>query len=380
MFLTGSHILALVICCTSQKTEPDPKQLETLRTAFTVFEGDVINVYSTRLDGSDCKLIISEKTELGNARPFDALRAVISPDRRQIMYSVAPRNGWAPIYLVNSDGQNKKKILKKAINFHWSPDGKHILYSLYEARITDEGMPFWSKGYDWYFLDLATNVSEPVAISNHKFLNLAYWKGNEIAVFRGSSIGSQWLFEYDLRKKRKNRATEILRNMRQLAEISESKDGERTVASVWPRSVGIEWSCDLFEVTRRYKLGRHFVNSPNYQCQHIFWNFNSEVYYNKSTRSNRRISTLDTSESGYYTLLSVYKYDFRNRKETSVLKSLGKEVYRLQNVLDGKLIIVSNESVPRSPRYILELRDLNGANPTELFRSDKEMWFIGWLQ
>ena len=110
------------------------------------------------------------------------------------------------------------------------------------------------------------------------------------------------------------------------------------------------------------------------------WNGDDEIFFNKSTGPKGRINIYETSESGYYILLSIYKYDFQRRKEVAVIRSSGKEVYRLEGILDNRAIIVSNESVARKPRYILEARDLNGNKLHDFFTSEKEMWFVGWLR
>ncbi|BCX15034.1 MAG: hypothetical protein KatS3mg088_717 [Patescibacteria group bacterium] len=65
-------------------------------------------------------------------------------------------------------------------------------------------------------------------------------------------------------------------------------------------------------------------------------------------------------------------------KDVPVLKSDGKEVYRFQDVLENQGFVVSNESNKRVPKYILEMRKLDGSSPQQLFTSDKEMLFIGW--
>ena len=76
----------------------------------------------------------------------------------------------------------------------------------------------------------------------------------------------------------------------------------------------------------------------------------------------------------------MYTYNFNTGKDELVLKSDGKEVYRFQNVLENRGFVVSNESNKRTPRYILEMRELDGSSPRELFASDNEMLFIGWSE
>ena len=131
-------LLLVLICITQMKVLAQLRNLEPVptdvRAAFTVFDGNKINVYSSKPDGSDRKLIISEETELPNARAFDAIRATISPAGDWIAYMIPARTGWSPVYVIGSDGQNKRKVLDKAIDFHWTPDGKNILYSLFSPR------------------------------------------------------------------------------------------------------------------------------------------------------------------------------------------------------------------------------------------------------
>jgi len=128
-----------------------------------------------------------------------------------------------------------------------------------------------------------------------------------------------------------------------------------------------------------WRLARKIVSTLNYYCESVFWNGDDEIIYNESTWSSGHFSTSETSESGYYLALSVYRYNFKARKEFPVLKSPGSEVYRLEGVLKDKGIVVSNESVPRKPRYILEYRRFDGSHSVKLAESEKEMWFVGWV-
>jgi hypothetical protein len=366
--------LPLLLICTAQikisAQLGNPRRAPTVdvRAAFTAFEGSNINVFSAKPDGSERKLIISEETELTNARAFDAIRAIISPAGDKIVYMIPARTGWAPVYVVESDGRNKKKVLDKAIDFHWTPDGKHILYSLFSPLPRGDGVPMWANGNDWYLLNLDTGKSDPVAVASDKLHYLVGWIRDTVALFASRSLFSSFLFEYDLKSRIRRESTHVGAGI--------------SINDIHTRGVGIAAHPDIgiYEFTPRLRRKNRLVSCKNYQCENIMWNGDDEIVYNKSTGPYGRININEAGASGYYVLFSIYKYNLKSRKESALARGSGKEVYRLEGILDNKAIIVSNESVPRTPRYILESRDLSGNVLHTLYASDKEMWFVGWLK
>jgi hypothetical protein len=357
--------------------QPAKASLERQRGLYVVFEGSRISVYSSEFDGSDAQLVISEPTDIGNARPFNAIRLKISPDGRSLLYMIQQKNGWSPVYFIRSDGSGKKRLLDKSIDFYWTPRGEAVVYSLSPKRRGEEELSPWAPGNDWYSLDLRTGKSEFIADSDKNFYYLASWKDRDTAIFGSSSLFSAWLYIYDLPKRSIIGKSEVTKDGRQLVEVGANKSGTRRIGIVWPENAGIEWSCNIIELNTVWRIERSVVSAPNFQCENVAWNGDDEIFYNKSTGPNGKIDTSLTSKSGYYMLLSVFRYDFKKGKESPVIRSSGKEVYRLENVIAGRGIVISNESVSRRPRYILEFRNLDGSNPRIIRESDREMWFVG---
>lgn len=355
-----------------------------VRAAFAKFEGSKINVYSSSLDGKDSRLILSEETDLNGARPFAAIRAEISPKGDRLVYTIPSKLGNTPIYIVNGDGSEKRKILDKAEHFKWLPNGKEILFSIQPLSALDDfagqGQPLWTVGAHWFILNLATGLTKKVAGSRNHFHGVRLWAREKEAVFQTSSLFDTWLHRYDVRSKKKLKSSKVLGFGPQLADLTSNQKGTRTVGSVLPQGYAVQNSCNLYSLTKQLTLGRRLVASPEYHCQNLFWNGNDQIFYNKGTGPFGRIRMTEASESGHYILMSVYRFDFKSHKETPVLLSSGKEVYRLQQVLSNRAIVVSNEAQSRLPKHILEVRDIDGQNPVELSSSDREMWLIGWLR
>lgn len=351
-----------------------------VRAVFAVFEGPKINVYSSNLDGSDRKLLISEQTEFTRSRPFEAIKATVSPAGDTIAYMTPVNQAHVPVFVVNRNGQRKRKILDKAENFYWTPDGEKIIFSLLPRGTPGKdriGRSASAPGYEWYARNLETGKIDLIASPSDNFHSFGWWASVHHAIFMNPSLGELWLFLFDLNK-RTTMPVKLIVGTRHFREISASPDRSRTVLILPDR--GVNESCDVYELTSEWQLGSHLVGSPDYRCERLAWNGNDEIFYGKSTGPKGKISTREVSESGHYLLLSLYKYDFKTRKEEAVLKSTGKEVYRLLGVLNGNGLVVSNESSARTPRYILELRKLDGTGPVVLFSSENEMLFIGWLR
>ncbi|BCX15033.1 MAG: hypothetical protein KatS3mg088_716 [Patescibacteria group bacterium] len=123
-----------------QTSNPMDKTAEVnaeFRAVFAVVEGLKMNIYSSKENGSDRKLILSQDISEPNtrARPFTVVDIKVSPTKDLIAYKFPPAenytvSGPASVFLIDSQGQNRKKILDKVETFGWSRDGKknHLLY------------------------------------------------------------------------------------------------------------------------------------------------------------------------------------------------------------------------------------------------------------
>lgn len=356
------------------------------RAVFVVVEGLKMNIYSSKRDGAARKLLLSQDISEPNtrARPFTVIDIKVSPAKNLIAYKFPPAENYtvsapASIFLTDSQGQNKKKILDNVETFSWSRDGKKIVYSTVTPRFDNPnaGISFSSPGAEWHVFDIASSKDTIIAKPEQQFHSLGSWINENKFVFISTDIYGSELVLYDS-STQKSEKIKLPNGYTQVAGISTNPSGSKTVVSLLPENYGINYSCDFYELETNGKLGKHFIADKNYSCEGIAWNGDDEVYYGKGTGPKGNISTSETSESGYYVLLSVYKYNFKTEKGEPVLVSDGKEVYRFQNVLENHGFVVSNESNKRTPKYILEMRKLDGSNPQQLFTSDKEMLFIDW--
>lgn len=281
--------------------------------------------------------------------------------------------------MIDSQGQNKKKILDNIETFSWSRDGKKIIYSTTTPRFDNPNarISFSSPGAEWHIFDIASSKDTTIAKPEQQFHSLGSWINENKFIFISTNINGSELILYDSATQ-KSEKIKLPDGHTQVAGISTNPSGSKTIVSLLPENYGINYFCDFYELESNGKLGKHFIADKNYSCRGVAWNSDNEFYYGKGTGPKGTISTSETSESGYYVLFSVYKYNFKTEKDEPVLKSDGKEVYTLQGVLENHGFVVSNENNKRTPKYILEMRKLDGSNPQSLFTSDKEMLFIDW--
>lgn len=356
------------------------------RAVFAAVEGLKMNIYSAKPDGTDRKLLLSQDISEPStrARPFTVVDAKISPTKNLIAYKFSPKPGYtvsspATVFLIDSQGANKKKTLNNVETFSWSRDGKKIIYSTATPKFDNPnaGVSFSSPGAEWHIFDIENSKDVLIAKPEQQFHSLGSWVGENKFVFVSSNIYGSDLVLYDSATQ-KSEKIKLPDGDTRIAGVSTNPSGSRTIVSILPENYGINYSCDFYELEINGNLGKHFIADKNYSCEGIAWNGDDEIYYGKGTGPKGSISTSETSESGYYVLLSVYKYNFKTEKSDAVLVSDGKEVYRFQNVLENQGFVVSNESNKRTPQYILEIRKLDGSNPRQLFTSNKEMLLIGW--
>jgi len=356
------------------------------RAVFAVVEGLKMNIYSSKEDGTDRKLILSQDISEPNtrARPFTVIDIKVSPAKNLIAYKFPPAENYtvsapASVFLIDSLGQNKQKTLDNVETFSWSRDGKKIIYSTATPRFDNPnaGVSFSSPGAEWHIFDIGNSKDVVIAKPEQQYHSLGSWVNENKFIFISTNIYGSELVLFDSATQKSDKI-KLPEGYTQVREVSTNPSGNKTVVSLLPEGYGINYSCDFYEIQPNGNLGKHLIADKNYSCEGIAWNGDDEFYYGKGTGPKGTISTSDTSESGYYVLLSVYKYNFKTGKDEAVLKSDGKEVYRFQNVLENQGFVVSNESNKRVPKYILEMRELDGSNLQQLFTSDKEMLFIDW--
>lgn len=362
------------------------------RAVFAVFEDLKLNVYSTKLDGSDKRQLLSHDiNESGTrSRPDSILAARVSSSGELIAYKLPPALNYtssAPsdLFLIDSSGQNKRNIAKNVEQFIWSPDGKNILYSANTPPATYQDSrgsvieaPLVGPGSQWYIYDTQSSREQMLDIKDNIYNSTRGFIDNEHIIFVATSayggIPSQ-LFVYNLKN---NKVFPVKVEGEQISDAAGNSSQGKAVVSILPKDYGINYSCDLYEMNTKGEITNHLVKSPNYQCGLISWNGADEIIYEKGTGPKGKIETSQSDESGYYILSSVYKYNFQTKKEEILVKNTGKEIFKFMGALENQALIVSNESNKRTPNYILESRKLDGSNPLTLVSSNKEILFIGF--
>lgn len=359
---------------------------EESRAVFAVVEGLKMNIYSSNSNGTDRKLILSQEISEPSTRsqPFTVVDIKVSPAKNLIAYKFPPAENYtvsapASVFLIDYQGQNKKKILDNVETFNWSRDGKKIIYSTATPKLDNPlaGVAFSGPGAEWHIFEIANSKDVIIAKPEQQFHSMGSWVNENKLVFISTNIHGSELVLFDL-SSQKSEKIKLPEGYTQVRDVSTNPSGNKTVVSFLPENYGINYSCDFYEVQPNGKLGKHLIADRNYSCEGVAWNGDDEFYYGKGTGPNGTISKNNTSESGHYILPSIYRYNFKTGKDEPVLKSDGKEIYRFQNVLENQGFVVSSESNNRIPKYILEMRKLDGSNPQNLFTSDKEMLFIDW--
>jgi hypothetical protein len=340
---------------------------------FTVYEGAGVNVYSSHLDGSSRTLLLSQELKLMNARPADVINAKISPDSRRIAYKLpgfGNVHGNAPLFLMDANGENKKRIVDEVVHFFWSTESNDIIYS---APLPPPGpmqeQSIHEDGYEWHKINLQTGQDETIAARKQKLHRFVGWIRNDQAIFMSYWLAGTLLYILDLKTRSISEIKVPPRVL--LAEVNVSPGRRRILASAADQT----HPCIFYDVGVGTKTMKQIAAGKD-RCEEIAWNGDNEFFFGVWSD----LPEGQTNESGHYALGSVYKYDFKSKAKKSVLASNGKAAYRLQGIVPGKAMIVSNESNRRSPQYILESRDLKGKHPVTLFASEKEMLFLGYLR
>jgi hypothetical protein len=348
-----------------------------IRAVFADFEGSRINLYASDLDGSNRKLLVSEETPFTNslAPMHYAIRARVSPDRHSIAF-ISPSQGDNSVYLIDGEGQNKRKLFDNAYAFDWSPTGKKIVYSVLHRTEQSDGFvgrPSWDPGFEWRVFDTQTGENELIASPQDRLQRFGAWIDHNHIIFISNSTSALYLLVLDLNTKRAAE-NKLLDGYRQITNISANTETGRTVVSILPELLSGKQACDIYELTSSWRLGRRLVAIRNGESTGLAWNGNDEIFFS-TLRFGGKLQ-----RAGYQRSLSVSKYNIISRRNQPVLNDVGKGAYRVEGTVEGKALIVSVENVNKSPRYVLQARRLDGSHPVPLISSEKGVAFIGWLR
>ncbi len=347
---------------------------------FGAFEDMKLNVYSSNFDGSDKKQLISQTvTEPDTrSRPFTVLNTQISPDHKLIAYRYKDES---KITIIDISGKTYKEI-DNGGSFNWV-GSKELLLEVPNKTVcngTNCEDPIQGFSSEWSIVNIDNNQHTEVKPDGGGFNAFEGQSGDTLYFAQNSSYGSisPRLYSYNMSSKNTSEIGLPKEEGIQIAFVSSSPDGSHTIMAILLPSYGVENKCLIYEVNGN-KLGKKLVDESNYQCENPYWINNGEFYIDYSTGLYGKIDTQSTSESGYYVLLSVARYSYKDSKLQKTLTSDGKEVYRLLGGFPSGSFAVSNESNNRTPRYKLEVRNSTGTNPVELASSQEEMLVVGWL-
>jgi hypothetical protein len=354
-------------------------QVESSRIIFAVIEGSKVNLYSVNLDGSDRKLLLTDELEATNLTADQAIRASISPLGKAIAYAL-PRNGSPyPLFLMDTDGKNRRKIVDKiGYHFYWSPSGRKILYPR-PAPNGPEEFTLVAWGSEWHLLDLQTQRDEIIARGHDDFYRLWLWLRDDRILFGGERLFREWISWKTLQNGggRKMQLASPDERRHYNREITASPNKLRTLIAFYS-ATSIDESCDVFQLLPNGRLGKRFVNAPGYRCTpEIKWNGDNEFYYTRGVGPMGRVRIGERNKFGYYVLPSIYRYSLRSRKDEVVLKTDGRNMYMLEDIITNEAMIVTAIDPARESRYALELRRLDGSQRITLFTSNKKISYIG---
>lgn len=352
------------------------------RIVFGVFEDMKLNLYSSNFDGSDKKQLISQTvTEPETrSRPFSVLNTQVSPDHKLIAYRYKDD---PKIKIIDNSGKAYKEIENDGSgSFSWVGP-KELLLEIPNKTVCNGANcedPIQGFSSEWSIVNIDDDKHTEVKPEDGGFNAFEGQAGDILFFAQNSSYGgiSPKLYSYNISSKKTSEIGLPNEEGIQIAFVSSSPDGSRTIVGILPPSYGVEYKCLIYKVSGN-KLGKKLVDEANYQCENPYWINNDEFYIDYSTGPNGKIDTQSTSDSGYYILLSVARYSYKDSKIQKTLTSDGKEVYRLLDGFPNGSFVVSNESNKRTPQYKLEVRNGNDANQIELAASQKEMLVVGWI-
>ncbi len=99
----------------------------------------------------------------------------LSPDGKQIAFLLNAAGGGGGIWIMNSDGTNRRRLGGSGIP-KWSPDGKNLLLTSFS---TDR---------DLSLINVETGAIEPIQFAGHRFYSRAGWGGDGDTIL--SVVGS----------------------------------------------------------------------------------------------------------------------------------------------------------------------------------------------
>jgi len=349
---------------------------------YSYFDGLSMKVNSYTLSNSQKKSVFEQSvTEPDTrSRAGTPLDAQVSSDKQMVAYRFGDKG---KVKIIKSDGSSVREVARSDVtSFAWRLNKAELILeksNYVDCNGANCEAPLNSFGSDWYLYDVSSGKETQLDMGDNSFNRLEGQLADTLYFAANSPYGgiSPKLYAYDLNGHKVSEVSGLPKDEGiQIGFISTSPSSKHTIISILPSNYGIDNSCTIYELDGK-KLGKKIVDNTNFQCESAYWVNDNEFYFDNSTGPSGKITTSDNSPSGYYVLLSVFKYSFNDNKQQKVLVSDGKEVYRLLGSLPDGAFIVSNEANKRNPQYKLEIRNADGSLKTSVDSSQKEMLLIG---
>jgi dipeptidyl aminopeptidase/acylaminoacyl peptidase len=176
--------------------ETDRANLDQIRLVFAAYDGPTVNLYTSDTDGSNREVILSENVTGPSFVPAgSAIRVRVSPDRRSLAVST-PGSGYSAVYEMDADGRNKRKLVDRAVDFHWSPDGKKIIYlKNLPPHPPDNplaGGPIDDPSYEWRLLDLQSAKDDLLTGQQDACGEFRCWTSADYVLFNGTGASANY--------------------------------------------------------------------------------------------------------------------------------------------------------------------------------------------
>jgi len=352
---------------------------------YGYFDGLAMKVNSYDLTSNQNKQLFEQSLSEPEtrSRPLSVLNGQVSSNKQMVAYRFGDKG---KIKIIKSDGSAVREVSRNDVeSFTWLLNKNQLVLeksNYVNCNGANCEAPLNGFRSDWYLFDVDSGTETKLDMGDNSFNGLEGQSANTLYFAANSPYGgiSPKLFAYDIDS---HKVTEVdgLPNEEgmQIGFIASSPGSKHTIISILPPGYGSDYNCTIYELDGK-KLGSKIIDNANYQCENAFWVNDSEFYFDNSTGPSGKVSTSDTSKSGYYVLLSVFRYSFNSKKQEKVLVSDGSEVYRLMGSLPDGSFVVSNEASKRNPKYKLEIRNPDGSFKSSIDSNQKEMLLIGGVR
>ncbi|TSC73137.1 MAG: hypothetical protein G01um101438_160 [Parcubacteria group bacterium Gr01-1014_38] len=343
------------------------------RVIYATYEDPNVNIYSALPDGSDRKIVVSEKPPAFQSGLEAMLRLRVSPRRDLLAYALYPRD---TISIVNTTGERLRTVRGDFQSFGWSPDGENFLYNLQLPSSSSDtgGVSLQGPAREWYLLNAGTGEESLLASRDVHRDELIAWAEREKVLFADHVLGSKSYYLFDVNKKESSPLPNVEQWM-DMRKVSVSPSGRRRVLFAVPSPIGRSGGlCEFLEFGEEWQF-KQLLFSERCQSGSLYgdlgWNGDDELFYTEATTEPPQGLSLVND--------SINKYDFRTRQRKPVLSRAGRERYQLAGVLEGQGLLVLKRVIG-NPEYVLEVRSFDGREPVTIHSSNQEGMIVDWVR